>query len=163
MAALHQGQNNHDRIHLRSILCVFGNRSALQGPLDFTAIFKQKTHHPFHLADDFKRFISHLSHHVLLSKLKGEGRKWLIALIKRDISHFRSCIKEVIIPSPLSPQFPHFPAFHSVSLSPFPLPLKNYNMIILKPRGPAGGRYLVGGPSELGPLCVSRPSGAQAV
>ena len=121
MAALHQGQNNHDRIHLRSILCVFGNRSALQGPLDFTAIFKQKTHHPFHLADDFKRFISHLSHHVLLSTLKGEGRKWLIALIKRDISHFRSCIKEVIIPSPLSPQFPHFPAFHSFSLSPFPL------------------------------------------
>ena len=120
-------------------------------------------HHPFHLADDFKRFISHLSHHVLLSTLKGEGRKWLIALIKRDISHFRSCIKEVIIPSPLSPQFPHFPAFHSFSLSPFPLPLKNYNMIILKPRGPAGGRYLVGGPSELGPLCVSRPSGAQAV
>ena len=120
-------------------------------------------HRPFHLADDFKRFISHLSHHVLLSTLKGEGRKWLIALIKRDISHFRSCIKEVIIPSPLSPQFPHFPAFHSFSLSPFPLPLKNYNMIILKPRGPAGGRYLVGGPSELGPLCVSRPSGAQAV
>ena len=84
-------------------------------------------------------------------RVKGEGRKWLIALIKRDISHFRSCIKEVIIPSPLSPQFPHFPAFHSVSLSPFPLPLKNYNMIILKPRGPAGGRHLVGGSSELGP------------
>ena len=81
-------------------------------------------HHPFHLADDFKHFISHLSHHVLLSTLKGEGRKWLIALIKRDISHFRSCIKEVIIPSPLSPQFPHFPAFHSFSLSPFPLPLR---------------------------------------
>ena len=86
-------------------------------------------HHPFHLADDFKHFISHLSHHVLLSTLKGEGRKWLIALIKRDISHFRSCIKEVIIPSPLSPQFPHFPAFPSFSLSPSPSPASHKTTI----------------------------------
>ena len=57
------------------------------------------------------------------STLKGEERKWLIALIIRDTSHFRSCIKEVITPSPLSPQFPHFPAFHSFSLSTLPLHL----------------------------------------
>ena len=111
-------------------------------------------HRPFHLAD-FKHFISELLHRVLLSTLKWEERKWLIALIIRDITHFRSCIKEVITPSPLSPQFPHFPAFPPFSLSPFPSPAthKNYNIIIiLKPRGPAGCRHLRGGLSELGPL-----------
>ena len=56
-------------------------------------------HRPFHLAD-FKHFISQLLHRVLLSTLKGEERKWLIALIIRDISHFRPCIKGAIIPPP---------------------------------------------------------------
>ena len=39
----------------------------------------------------------------LLSWLKGEARKWLIALIRRDISHFQACIKESYHPfSPFS-------------------------------------------------------------
>ena len=55
-------------------------------------------------------------------------------------------------PFSLSPQFPHFLAFHFFSLSPSPCAShKNYNMVILNPRGPAGGRHLVGGPSGLGP------------
>ena len=107
-------------------------------------------HRPFHLAD-FKHFISQLLHRVLLSTLKGEERKWLIALIIRDIIHFRSCIKESIIPSLLSPHFPAFPSF-SPSPSPSPASHKTYNMMILKPRGPAGCRHLLGGLSELGPL-----------
>ena len=69
------------------------------------------------------------------STLKGEERKWLIALIIRDISHFRSCIKESNHP---------FSPFSTVStLSSFSLLLsfyspptshKNYSMMIKKLR-----------------------------
>ena len=70
-----------------------------------------------------------------VSTLKGEERKWLIALIKRDTSHFRSCIKESNHP---------FSPFSTVStLSSFSLLLyfyspptshENYSMMIKKLR-----------------------------
>ena len=77
------------------------------------------------------------------STLKGEERKWLIALIIRDISHFQACIKESNHP---------FSPFSTVStLSSFSLLLsfytpptshKNQSMMTQKLRA----RHLVGGP-----------------
>ena len=54
----------------------------------------------------------------LLSWLKGEARKWLIALIKRDISHFQACIKES--------NHPHSPFSTDTTLSSFSLLLSFY-------------------------------------
>ena len=56
-----------------------------------------------------------------VSTLKGEERKWLIALIIRDTSHFRSCIKESN--HPFSPFFTvstlsSFSLLSSLSVSP---------------------------------------------
>ena len=103
-------------------------------------------------------FISQLLRLVLASpcasfKIKGEERKWLIALIIRNISQFRFCNKESNHPfSPFSKvsTFSSFSLLLSFSLPP--ASHKNHNMIILKPRCPVGGRHFVGGPSELRPL-----------
>ena len=72
---------------------------------------------------------------------------------KEHKPYLHTASKRVIAPSPLSSQFPHFPAFHSspLSLSP-PASHMNYNMIILKPISPAGAQHLVEVPSGLGPL-----------
>ena len=146
------------QFEIEKLLCLglFANQYLLRGMHSFAFwqwLFGSLTlwtpcHHHchFHLAD-FKHFISQLLHRVLLSTLRGEERQWLIALIIRDIIHFRSCIKESIIPSLLSPHFPAFPSF-----SPSPASHKTYNMMILRPRGPAGCQYLLGCLSELGPL-----------
>ena len=69
---------------------------------------------------------------------------------KEHKPYLHTASKRVIAPSPLSSQFPHFPAFHSspLSLSP-PASHMNYNM---KPISPAGAQHLVGVPSGLGPL-----------
>ena len=69
-------------------------------------------------------FISQLLRLVLASpcasfKIKGEEQKWLIAQIKRNISHFRFCIKESNHPfSPFS-TFSTLSKF-SLLLSPSP-------------------------------------------
>ena len=68
---------------------------------------------------------------VLLSRRKGEERKWLIALIIRNISHFHLCIKESNHPfSPFS-TFSTLSKFSLLlSVSPSPASHINYNMII---------------------------------
>ena len=78
-------------------------------------------------------FISQLLRLVLASpcasfKIKGEEQKWLIAQIKRNISHFRFCIKESNHPfSPFS-TFSTLSKFSLIlSVSPPPLPL-TYNI-----------------------------------
>ena len=94
-------------------------------------------HRPFTLLQTSNT--PYLNYYTLcfFSTLKGEERKWLIVLIIRDISHFRSCIKESNHPfSPFSKvsTFSSFSLLLSFYPPPPPTSHKNYSMMIQKLR-----------------------------
>ena len=92
-------------------------------------------HRPFTLLQTSNT--PYLNYYTLcfFSTLKGEERKWLIVLIIRDISHFRSCIKESNHPfSPFSTVSTLSSFSLLLSFYPPPTSHKNYSMMIQKLR-----------------------------